>query len=43
MKFGICCAPGALGSVESLLDVMAQAGADYVEWAIGSLMASKAN
>lgn len=42
MKFGICCAPGALGDVEALLDVMAQAGADYVEWTVGSIMASEA-
>jgi sugar phosphate isomerase/epimerase len=40
MRFGICCAPGALGDIAALLDILAQAGADYLELAIGSIMAS---
>jgi len=42
MKFGICTAPGALGDPARLLDTLAGAGADYVEWTVGSLMASPA-
>jgi len=42
MKFGICTAPGALGDPARLLDTLAEAGADYVEWTVGSLMASPA-
>ena len=42
MKFGICCAPGALGEPARLLDVLTDAGADYVEWSVGSVMASEA-
>ncbi|BCM89450.1 5-keto-L-gluconate epimerase [Abditibacteriota bacterium] len=41
MKFGICTAPGALGDPARFLDVLADAGADYVEWSVGSLMASE--
>ncbi|RYX81818.1 sugar phosphate isomerase/epimerase [bacterium] len=41
MKFGICTAPGALGDPARFLDVLAEAGADYVEWTVGSLMASE--
>lgn len=41
MKFGICTAPGALGDPARFLDVLAEAGADYVEWSVGSLMASE--
>jgi sugar phosphate isomerase/epimerase len=40
MKFGICCAPGALGETKQGLHGLAEAGADYVEWGIGSIMAS---
>ena len=42
MKFGICTAPGALGDPARLLDILAEAGADYVEWTVGSIMASEA-
>ena len=41
MKFGICCAPNALGDVARLMNVMADAGADYVEWDVGSAMKSE--
>lgn len=41
MKFGICTAPGALGDPARLLNTLAEAGADYVEWTVGSLMASE--
>jgi D-psicose/D-tagatose/L-ribulose 3-epimerase len=41
MKFGICTAPGALGNPARLLDTLAGAGADYIEWTVGSLMASE--
>ncbi len=41
MKFGICTAPGALGDPARLLDALAEAGADYVEWTVGSIMASE--
>lgn len=41
MKFGICTAPGALGDPARLLDRLAEAGADYVEWTVDSLMASE--
>lgn len=40
MRFGICTAPGALGDPARLIDTLAEAGADYVEWTVGSLMAS---
>ncbi len=39
MKFGICTAPGALGDPARLIDTLAQSGADYIEWTVGSLMA----
>ncbi len=42
MKFGICTAPGALGDPARFLNVLAEAGADYVEWTVGSLMSSEA-
>lgn len=42
MKFGICCAPGALGEPARLLDILTEAKADYVEWTVGSVMASDA-
>ena len=41
MKFGICCAPNALGSVAQSMNVLAEAGADYVEWGVGSAMKSE--
>lgn len=41
MKFGICTAPGALGDPARLLDTLAEAGTDYIEWTVGSLMASE--
>ncbi len=40
MKFGICCAPDALGEPARLFDVMTEAGADYVEWGVGATMKS---
>lgn len=40
MKFGICAAPHALGAPEKSLQLLADAGADYVEWAVGAVMAS---
>ena len=40
MRFGICCAPGAQGDPARLLDSLADAGADYVEWTVGAIMAS---
>ena len=40
MKFGICSAPGALGEPQRLLDILQEAGADYVEWTVGSVMSS---
>ncbi len=43
MKFGICSAPGALGSVEKLIEILASAGADYLDWAVGSIMSSEAH
>ena len=42
MKFGICCAPNALGEPAHTLEMLAQAGADYVEWSVGSVMQSEA-
>ncbi|MBW3636675.1 MAG: sugar phosphate isomerase/epimerase [Armatimonadetes bacterium] len=42
MKFGICCAPGALGDTIEGLNLLAEAGADYVEWGVSSIMASDA-
>ena len=41
MKFGICCAPDALGEPAHLFDVMTEAGADYVEWGVGAAMKSE--
>ena len=41
MKFGICCAPNSLGEPVRLLDVLQSAQADYVEWTVGSVMASE--
>ena len=41
MKFGICCAPQAPGEVARLVEVMAEAGADYIEWGVASVMASE--
>ncbi len=43
MKFGICCAPDALGEPAHLLNLMAEAGADYVEWGVGATMKSEAD
>ena len=43
MKFGICCAPDALGEPARLFDVLTDAGADYVEWGVGSVMKSEAD
>ena len=43
MKFGICCAPNALGEPARLFDVLTEAGADYVEWGVGSVMGSEAD
>lgn len=40
MKFGICCAPNTLGEPEQLFETLTQAGYDYVEWGVGSVMAS---
>ncbi len=42
MRFGICCAPGALGNEQRLIEILAEAGADYLDWSMGSLMASDA-
>ena len=42
MKFGICCAPGALGDERRLIDILADAGADYLDWSVGAIMASEA-
>ena len=41
MKFGICCAPDALGDPARLFDVLTEAGADYVEWGVGATMKSE--
>ncbi len=41
MKFGICCAPDALGDPAHSLELLADAGADYVEWGVGSTMKSE--
>lgn len=43
MKFGICCAPDALGEPARLFDALTGAGADYVEWGVGSVMSSEAD
>ena len=43
MKFGICCAPDALGEPSRLFDVLAGAGADYAEWGVGAAMKSEAD
>ncbi len=42
MKFGICCAPGALGTPAETLQALADAGADYAEWGVGATMKSEA-
>ena len=42
MKFGICCAPDALGEPARLFDVLTEARADYVEWGVGTTMKSEA-
>lgn len=42
MKFGICSAPGALGDERRLIDILVEAGADYLDWSMGSVMASEA-
>ncbi len=42
MKFGICCAPHALGEPARLLEIVADAGADYIEWSVGAVMSSEA-
>lgn len=42
MKFGICCAPHALGEPARLLEIIADAGADYIEWSVGAVMSSEA-
>jgi sugar phosphate isomerase/epimerase len=42
MKFGICSAPGALGEERRLIDILVEAGADYLDWSMGSVMASEA-
>ncbi len=42
MKFGICSAPGALGDERCLIDILVEAGADYLDWSMGSVMASEA-
>ena len=41
MKFGICCAPDALGDPARSLELLAEAGADYVEWGVGVTMKSE--
>ena len=41
MKFGICCAPDALGEPARLFAVLTEAGADYVEWGVGATMQSE--
>lgn len=41
MKFGICSGPTALGEPARLFDTLKAAGADYVEWGVGSVMASE--
>ncbi|RYG72210.1 sugar phosphate isomerase/epimerase [bacterium] len=41
MKFGICSAPRALGEPQKLIDIFSEAGVDYFDWAIGSIMASE--
>jgi D-psicose/D-tagatose/L-ribulose 3-epimerase len=41
MKFGICSAPRALGEPQKLIDIFTEAGVDYFDWAIGSIMSSK--
>lgn len=41
MRFSICCAPNALGEPKRLLDVLVEAGADYLDWSAGALMAGE--
>lgn len=41
MKFGICTSPNALGDPARTLETLADAGAAYVEWPVGFLMASR--
>ena len=41
MKFAICCAPDALGDPTRTLDILAEAGADYLEWGVGAAMKSE--
>lgn len=41
MKFGICSAPRALGEPQKLIDIFTEAGVDYFDWAIGSIMSSE--
>lgn len=41
MKFGICSAPGALGDERRLIEILVEAGADYLEWSVGAMMASE--
>jgi sugar phosphate isomerase/epimerase len=42
MKFGICTGPDALGEPARGLELLAEAGADYVEWGVISVMADEA-
>ncbi len=51
MKFGICCGPGSfapqvegqsLSALPRLMEVMQEAGADYVEFGVSSVMGSEA-
>src|SRR5687767_6877485 len=50
MKFGICCGPGSFvpqeqnaagSSIDRMMQVMQDAGADYVEFAVGSVTGSE--
>ena len=50
MKFGICCGPGSfapqvegqpLSSLPGLMDMLQEAGADYVEFGVASVMSSE--
>lgn len=50
MKFGICCGPGSfapqvkgqpLSALPQLMESMAEAGADYVEFGVGAVMGSE--
>src|SRR5947209_5076476 len=47
MRFGICCGPGSfvpqaagepLSSIPALMETMQDAGADYLEFAVGAVM-----